>query len=105
MGETWYIFILEQNKYIPPSSIDGVCSYEGGGWGGVTFQPHQKTNEAILWTFIEFRISCARTVLWSGRDCFPPGGSSHLIFGTFETLISFDDLILKFCLVTRRWRL
>lgn len=38
---------------------------------GVTFQPHQKTNEAILWTFIEFIISCAHTLLERPRS-LPP---------------------------------
>lgn len=38
---------------------------------GVTFQPPQKTNEAILWTFTEFSISCAHLLLGRPRT-LPP---------------------------------
>lgn len=51
----------------PPSPPQTVCA----ATKGVTFQPHQKTNEAILWTFIEFSISSAHTLLEQPR-LLPP---------------------------------
>lgn len=64
---------------------------------------NQSTNEAILWTFIEFSISCAHLPLERPRP-LPPALLLIVFLEHLKRSFSFDDLILKFCLVTRGWK-